>query len=86
MADQEKREFRIDRERLEEMMKIRGISIRQLAEDAGMHYNAIVRIKREQSTSFAGLEAICDALDCHPFDLIVAEGYPEPFSAAQASL
>jgi DNA-binding Xre family transcriptional regulator len=65
-------------------MELRGMDLGQLAERTGMHYNSVLRIKNEQSTSFRGLEKLCIALDCHPFDLIVAEGFPEPFLDAPA--
>lgn len=75
------RRVRIDRERLEVVMRLRKMTNKDLAKKSGFSYNAILRIKREQSTSLEGLQTVCDALDCHPFDLIVAEGYPEPFLA-----
>lgn len=78
--------IRVDRKRLEAVMALRGINNEELAKSMGMHYNGVMRIKMEQSTSFGGLENLCSALYCHPFDLIVAEGYPEPFLGAPASL
>ena len=76
---------RVDRVRLEEIMKLRGLDNNKLAQRLGMHYNGVLRIKKEQSTSIDGLQKLCNALSCHPFDLLVAEGYPEPFYLAQAS-
>jgi len=78
--------IRVDRKRLEAMMALRALSNEKLAEAIGMHYNGLLRIKTVQRTSFDGLEGLCKALHCHPFDLVVAEGYPEPFLAAPASL
>lgn len=66
-------------------MKKNNLSISSLAARMSMHYNGVLRIKRTQSTSIDGLEKLCNALECHPFDLIVAEGYPEPFCLAQGS-
>lgn len=86
MAKREVRDIRVDRKRLEAMMTLREIDEHELARRLGMHYNAVKRIQRLQSTSLSGLEKLCAALECHPFDLIVAEGYPEPFSVALASL
>lgn len=79
-----KRDIRIDQKRMDALMDLRGIDAHMLAERMGMHYNGVMKIKKAQSTSLKGLEKLCDALECHPFDLIVAEGYPEPFSAALA--
>lgn len=76
---------RVDRRRLGAMMELRGLDNKSLSERVGLHYNTILRIKEEQSTTLARLEQLCDALDCHPFDLIVAEGFPEPFLEAPAS-
>ena len=78
--------IKVDRKRLEAMMALRGMSNEDLAKSMGMHYNGVLRIKTVQRTSFEGLEGLCAALHCHPFDLIVAEGYPEPFLVAPASL
>jgi len=79
------REIRVDRKRIDILMELREIDIHQLAERMGMHYNGVQKIRKEESTSLAGLEKLCNALDCHPFDLLVAEGYPKPFSVALAS-
>lgn len=80
------KEIRVDRQRLDKLMELRGLDTTSLAAKAGMHYNSVNHIRREQTTSLSGLEKLCDALNCHPFDLLVAEGYPEPFSVALASL
>jgi len=77
--------FRVDRVRLEEVMRVRGLTITTLAAKLGMHYNGVLRIKQTQSTSMDGVKALALALDCHPFDLVVAEGFPKPFYLAQAS-
>lgn len=78
-------DIRVDAARLQALMSLRGIDEHELAHRIEMHYNGVKRIQREQSTSLTGLEKLCGALDCHPFDLIVAEGYPEPFLDALAS-
>lgn len=77
---------RIDRDRLDTLMKLRGFNNETLAEAMDKHYNSIIRLRQEQSTTFANLEKLCQVLECHPFDLIVAEGFPKPFLAAPASL
>lgn len=73
---------RVDANRLEAMLRERGITQVALAEQLGLHQNTIVKIKKTGSTNLGTLESICNALHCHPFDLLVAEGYPEPFSLA----
>lgn len=80
-----KTSFRVDRVRLEEVMRVRGFTIATLAQKMGMHYNGVLRIKQTESTSMDGVEKLCLALDCHPFDLVVAEGFPKPFYHAQVS-
>ena len=77
---------RLDKRRLGAMMELRGVDNKKLAVMLNTHYNTILRMKEEQSTTLARLEQLCDALECHPFDLLVAEGFPEPFLAAPASL
>lgn len=76
---------RIDRERLKLVMHRRGFTDKSLADATGKHANSIQRLKRVQSMPLGEFAELCDALQCHPFDLIVAEGYPEPFSLAPAS-
>lgn len=78
-------DIRIDRQRLETLMSMRGHDNESLAKAMGKHYNSVIRLKQEQSTTFSNLEILCEALQCHPFDLIVAEGFPQPFLATQAS-
>ncbi len=77
---------RIDSVRLEHIMHLRGYTNKRLAEETGKHYNTITRMKKVQSTKLSEIAELCDVLQCHPFDLIVAEGFPEPFSLAPASL
>lgn len=79
------RVIRVDRKRVDALMELRGIDAHRLAELMGMHYNGVQKIRKEESTSLSGLQKLCTALNCHPFDLIVAEGYPQPFSVALAS-
>lgn len=76
---------RVDKKRLEEVMRLRGLNNQELATKWGRHPNSVVRLKSEQSTTVEGLAALCTALDCHPFDLLVAEGFPQPFLVALAS-
>lgn len=86
MSKSQMADIRIDRKRLEALMEMRGFDNESLAAAMEKHYNSIIRLKQEQSTTLANLEKLCQALECHPFDLIVAEGFPEPFLAAPASL
>lgn len=76
---------RIDRERLEIVMRKRGMTNVALADGLGKHYNSITRLKKAQSMPLSELGELCRVLECHPFDLLVAEGFPEPFSLAPAS-
>lgn len=76
---------RVDKRRLEEVMRLRGFNNQELAAKWGKHPNSVVRLKAEQSTTTEALAALCVALDCHPFDLLVAEGFPQPFSVALVS-
>lgn len=76
---------RIDRQRLEIVMNKRGFTNVGLAERLGKHPNSIQRLKRVQSMPLSELGQLCEVLECHPFDLLVAEGFPEPFCLAPAS-
>lgn len=75
----------IDPARLEYFMDREGVDFFELARRIDMHYNGALRIKLRKVTSFKGLSKVSHALNCHPFDLIVAEGFPEPFWVAPAS-
>jgi len=77
--------IRVDGSRLEAVMRARGLTLGALAEKMDMHYNGVLRIKTTGSTNLGTLEKLCNVLVCHPFDLLVAEGYPVPFYLAPAS-
>jgi DNA-binding Xre family transcriptional regulator len=77
---------RVDANRLEAVLRLRKMSMNGLAEKLGMHPNSILRIKTTGGTNLGTLSELCNALECHPFDLLVAQGYPEPFYRAPASL
>lgn len=85
MNEPQVQDVRVDRVRLEQVMTMRGFTNKTLAEALDKHYNSILRLKSEQSLPFNELAKLCAVLECHPFDLIVAEGYPEPFSLAPVS-
>lgn len=76
---------RVDGVRLAAMLTRRGMTLKTLAAKMDMHYNSLLHIKKTGGTNLGTLTKICDVLDCHPFDLLIAEGYPEPFSLAPAS-
>lgn len=79
------RDIRVDRKRIDALMELRNVDAHELAKRMEMHYNGVQKIRKEESTSLSGLKKLCDALECHPFDILVAEGYPKPFSVAPAS-
>lgn len=79
-------EVRVDEKRFEVMLLKRGLTIKDVADRMGMHYNSVLRIKTMGSTNLGTLEQLCNVLECHPFDLLVAQGYPEPFYPAPVSL
>lgn len=71
-------DIRVDRHALNIVMQNKGVTNVELARRMKVHPNAIVRIKREQSTSLNGLADLCKALDCHPYDIMKVEGFPPP--------
>ena len=77
--------IRVDANRLEAMLRLRNMTLSTLAAQMEMHYNGILRIKTTGGTNLGTLEKMCNVLACHPFDLLVAQGYPEPFFLAPAS-
>lgn len=76
---------RVDGLRLDAMLKRRKMTLKALAEKMEMHYNSVLSIKKTGGTNLGTLTKMCDVLECHPFDLLVADGYPEPFFLAPAS-
>lgn len=78
--------LRIDGKRLDVILLKRDMSLKQVAEKLDMHYNSVLRMKTEGTTNLGTLERLCAVLECHPFDLLVAEGYPQPFYPAPLSL
>ena len=80
------KQFRLDGNRLDAVMRLRGMSSESLAVKIDKHPNTVRRLRRENSTALSTVGDICVALECHPFDLLVAEGFPEPFSLAPVSL
>lgn len=75
----------VDPARLEYFMDREGIDLSELAERMGIHYNGALRIRSKKTTSLNGLSRLSKALNCHPFDLLVAEGFPDAFWVAPAS-
>jgi DNA-binding Xre family transcriptional regulator len=74
--------IRVDEVRMKEMMDRRGMTIQDVADKMEMHYNAVLRIKKGANTNLDTVQKLCNALECHPFGLLVAEGYPETFCLA----
>ena len=85
MASQ--KNLRIDRERVDILMKDRGISsFAELARVAGLHPNTLVKVLKGKNWDSSTAEKLAAALDCNPIDLQVAEGYPDPNWEALAVL
>jgi len=78
--------LRIDRKRVEALMEKKGLlTMQELAKASGVHANTLTVIMRGGNWNAKTAERLAAALDCNPVDLLVAEGYPEPFLAAPAS-
>lgn len=78
--------MRIDEERVRALMKENGLhSYQDLAAASGVHANTLTVVLRGGGWSAKTAERLAKALNCNPIDLIVTEGFPEPFLAAQAS-
>ena len=58
--------------RLDRMMVERKMSLNELAERVGISNVNLSKIKNNKVTAirFSTLEAICDALDCNPGDIL----------------
>jgi len=78
--------LRIDGDKLKAAAALKTMSLRTLSEAMGMHYNSVLRIANEGTTSLSTLEQLCNVLECSPLDLLVWEGFPRPKLAALASL
>lgn len=64
--------------RLDVMLALRRMSSKELAERVGITPQnlSVLKSGRAKAVRFATLEAICEALDCQPGDLL--EYVPEP--------
>lgn len=82
---EENHSLRLDRQRLEALMEMRGVSGASLARSIGVGAGTIQKIKSREATTLGRIAQLSRVLNCSPFDLLVAEGFPEPFSGAPAS-
>lgn len=84
MSDELKGELRIDGDKLRVIAKRQGMTLTTLAGAMGMHYNSILRIVNEGTTSLSTLEELCNVLSCNPLDLLVWDHFApiDPNSAA----
>jgi transcriptional regulator with XRE-family HTH domain len=72
--------LRIDGERVHALMREKGIrSVQELAAMSGVHANTLTPVLRGGGWSARTAERLAAALGCNPIDLLVSEGYPEPF-------
>ena len=85
-TESDKGELRIDGDKLKAAAGLKAMTLKALSEALGMHYNSVLRIVNEGTTSLSTLELLCNVLDCSPLDLLVWEGFPPPKSDALASL
>lgn len=83
-----KGELRIDGDKLKAIAKRQGLNLTTLAAAMGMHYNSILRIASEGTTSLNTLEELCNVLACNPLDLLVWDHFApiDPNSAALAAV
>ncbi len=58
--------------RLDRIMADRKMSLKELAENVGISYVNLSKIKtgKVQGVRFSTLEAICETLDCQPGDIL----------------
>jgi DNA-binding Xre family transcriptional regulator len=68
-VDEKKQEYKF---RLHEILKERGISVSQLAADAGIHYQTAMNVyhNRTRGISLDAMAGICRVLHIKPGDLI----------------
>lgn len=81
------RKVKLDANRLGIAMAASGnLTDVALAEKAGITGRTLRNIRGSGNCSFAVWNAIADAVNWNPIDLIVTEGYPPPKSEALVSL
>lgn len=78
--------LRIDGDKLKAAATLKAMSLKTLSEAMGMHYNSVLRIANEGTTSLSTLEQLCNVLECSPLDLLVWEGFSRPKLAALVNL
>jgi putative transcriptional regulator len=59
--------------KLTEALAHKGLSLYRLAQETGVAYTTLRRLRKSQANSidFRVVDEICDALDCQPGDLLV---------------
>ena len=61
--------------KLDEQMKAKGMSLTELSEQVGLTLAnlSILKTGKAKAIRFSTLEAVCEALECQPGDLLVFE-------------
>lgn len=88
MEESRKGEIRIDGDKFKAIAKRQGMTLQMVSDAMGMHYNSILRIVKEESTSLNTLEELCNVLSCNPLDLLVWDNFApvDPNSDALATV
>lgn len=70
--------MKLNRRLVRLMLASRDMSVRDLARASGVHEQTLYNLMAGKDFTSGTLAKIAAALDCHPVDLIDAQGYPDP--------
>ena len=77
--------LRIDPQRVRILAALRGINTNEeLAQRAGITQRTLTNIMSGKNARLDTVAALAKALESHPFDILVAEGFPSPHVEAPA--
>ncbi len=77
--------LRIDPTRVKVLAALKGIKTNdELATRAGITQRTLSNIMSGKNARLDTVSALALALGCHPFDILVANGFPAPHMAAPA--
>lgn len=68
-----------------QMLAAKDLDQRELSKLSGVSEPTITRLVKGKAFTSETLGKLAEALDCHPVDLIDAEGFPSPHMAAPSA-
>jgi DNA-binding Xre family transcriptional regulator len=68
----------VDPKKVKIALAVSGLDQNEAAKKAGISFTTLSRLKGSDNWQPKTLAALAAALDIHPYDLLTAEGFPDP--------